>query len=62
MTTETLAGVNAAAELARYKAAVTRALELLESAPEAFIPTTSNNLRAAASVLREAHDTPGVTA
>lgn len=49
-------------ELAAYKAAVTKALELIETAPEAFLPTTSNNIRAAAGVLHDVHDSTGDTA
>lgn len=44
-------------ELAAYKAAVSKALELMESAPEAFLSTASSNLHAAAQILRDAHDT-----
>jgi hypothetical protein len=46
-------------EMAAYKAAVGKALELIETSPEAFLPTTSNNIRAAASVLHDVHDTTG---
>jgi len=48
-----------AIELAAYKAAVARALELIETSAEAFLPTTSNNIHLAAGVLRDVHAEPG---
>lgn len=42
-----------------YKAAVGEALSLLESAPEAFQSAPSQNITAAAHVLREAHEAGG---
>lgn len=42
-----------------YKAAVGRALELLETAPEAFHPAPSQNITAAAHVLRQTHEAGG---
>lgn len=45
-----------AVELAAYKAAVARALELIETSAEAFLSTTSNNIHLAASVLRDVHE------
>lgn len=53
MTTKT-----AADELAAYKAAVSRALEFIETSAEAFLPTTSINIHLAASALRDVHDEP----
>lgn len=48
-----------ATELAAYQAAVARALALIETSAEAFLPTTSNNIHLAASVLRDVHNPTG---
>jgi hypothetical protein len=49
------AGPEATQPAPDYRAAVTEALRLLESAPEAFQATPSQNITAAAGVLRRAH-------
>lgn len=49
-------------ELLRTRHVIADALRLLESAPEAFLATTSNSIHAAACVLRDAHNTTGAIA